>query len=147
VWVSQAAWAVKVSAAVNVTLTGPLKDALLKSTSTPATDEDITSTFALDIVVRGDTAGKGSRIVLNLNGNQIAVPFCANDNHAQCAPDEACWGFVCIRKQDRLGFCTNGVQCLSGKCKDAVCADCVDTVGDTDCGAGTFCEAGLNGDR
>jgi hypothetical protein len=149
VWVTQSTWAIKVSAAVPVALTGPLQDALLKSVAITATSNQLASSFVLDITVLGDTAGRGSRIGLNLNGLEIVVPFCANNNHAQCAADEACWGFVCIRKQPRLGFCTHDVQCQSGKCLDELgllfCGDCA---GDAECRAGTFCEFDiLLGDR
>ena len=58
-----------------------------------------------------------------------------------CGDNAACWGFVCIPKQELGKPCTHDVHCLSKQCGDDRAALwCVSCTQDEQCSANQFCE-------
>jgi hypothetical protein len=46
------------------------------------------------------------------------LPICWANNHAMCGDDAACWGFICIPKQDLEKPCLHDIHCKNNRCGD-----------------------------
>jgi hypothetical protein len=143
VWVSPLSWALRITSAAQARTAALTANAqaVLAMTGLNHTG----ASFRQDLVVRGDRHG-GLQLVLDPDGEQLALSLCASSSHAQCAANEACWGFLCRPKQGRQAACVLDAHCVSGRCVESrgelSCGGCA---GDVDCPAGSFCALDTGG--